>query len=102
MFQRAGAQIHNFFFQAEDGIRDDLVTGVQTCALPIWWAQYDAIFSSRTEWANPGLMFGWTWIRDSGFTVSAGIGCNFAAQATTTRFAFTSSGGYVPLPILTS
>src|SRR5947208_12281727 len=24
-----------FFFQAEDGIRDDLVTGVQTCALPI-------------------------------------------------------------------
>src|SRR5207244_8358053 len=22
-------------FQAEDGIRDDLVTGVQTCALPI-------------------------------------------------------------------
>ena len=27
-----------FFFQAEDGIRDDLVTGVQTCALPIWKA----------------------------------------------------------------
>src|SRR5947208_14459230 len=26
-----------FFFQAEDGIRDDLVTGVQTCALPISW-----------------------------------------------------------------
>src|SRR5207244_5234302 len=25
-----------FFFHAEDGIRDDLVTGVQTCALPIW------------------------------------------------------------------
>src|SRR2546425_218223 len=25
-----------FFFQAEDGIRDKLVTGVQTCALPIW------------------------------------------------------------------
>src|SRR2546425_5127217 len=24
-----------FFFQAEDGIRDKLVTGVQTCALPI-------------------------------------------------------------------
>src|SRR5258708_33815920 len=24
-----------FFFQAEDGIRYDLVTGVQTCALPI-------------------------------------------------------------------
>src|SRR3954462_1383520 len=25
-----------FFFQAEDGIRDYRVTGVQTCALPIW------------------------------------------------------------------
>src|SRR5207247_3252388 len=25
--------------QAEDGIRDPLVTGVQTCALPIWLAQ---------------------------------------------------------------
>src|SRR2546421_6420019 len=24
-----------FFFQAEDGIRDLIVTGVQTCALPI-------------------------------------------------------------------
>src|SRR5690606_40849525 len=27
-----------FFFQAEDGIRDFHVTGVQTCALPIWSA----------------------------------------------------------------
>src|SRR5215204_6982037 len=26
----------SFFFQAEDGIRDHGVTGVQTCALPIW------------------------------------------------------------------
>src|SRR5256885_3986523 len=26
---------YNFFFQAEDGIRDYKVTGVQTCALPI-------------------------------------------------------------------
>src|SRR2546430_8797983 len=28
-----------FFFQAEDGIRDLTVTGVQTCALPIWVQQ---------------------------------------------------------------
>src|SRR5689334_24687853 len=26
-----------FFFQAEDGIRDGTVTGVQTCALPIYY-----------------------------------------------------------------
>src|SRR2546425_9432397 len=31
-----------FFFQAEDGIRDKLVTGVQTCALPIY-----------TQWSQP-------------------------------------------------
>src|SRR5256885_11052673 len=29
-----------FFFQAEDGIRDYKVTGVQTCALPIFSANY--------------------------------------------------------------
>src|SRR2546427_5411012 len=28
-----------FFFQAEDGIRDLTVTGVQTCALPIWFGR---------------------------------------------------------------
>src|SRR3712207_7931542 len=28
-----------FFFQAEDGIRDIGVTGVQTCALPICWIE---------------------------------------------------------------
>src|SRR5947209_20146968 len=30
-----------FFFQAEDGIRDIGVTGVQTCALPIFTAWID-------------------------------------------------------------
>src|SRR5207244_4560043 len=32
-----------FFCQAEDGIRDDLVTGVQTCALPISSQDLNAI-----------------------------------------------------------
>src|SRR5215213_3882170 len=31
-----------FFFQAEDGIRDWSVTGVQTCALPICLSQLDS------------------------------------------------------------
>src|SRR5204862_1898516 len=31
-----------FFFQAEDGIRDLYVTGVQTCALPISWRRVAA------------------------------------------------------------
>src|SRR5689334_23552013 len=35
-----------FFFQAEDGIRDGTVTGVQTCALPICGAQEAALSAS--------------------------------------------------------
>src|SRR5260370_37249515 len=31
-----------FFFQAEDGIRDSSVTGVQTCALPIYFKRLDS------------------------------------------------------------
>src|SRR5258708_21723143 len=38
-----------FFFQAEDGIRDDLVTGVQTCALPISSSRLPTLTGSREE-----------------------------------------------------
>src|SRR6266568_6407074 len=38
-----------FFFQAEDGIRDGTVTGVQTCALPIW---LNGVFASEGVWAD--------------------------------------------------
>src|SRR5438034_112995 len=37
-----------FFFQAEDGIRDHCVTGVQTCALPI----SQRIFAAAGDWAG--------------------------------------------------
>src|SRR5205807_5503445 len=36
-----------FFFQAEDGIRDYKVTGVQTCALPIY--QGNTVTSSTPQ-----------------------------------------------------
>src|SRR2546430_7182713 len=36
LIQRAASSLVVFFFQAEDGIRDLTVTGVQTCALPIF------------------------------------------------------------------
>src|SRR5256884_7214150 len=39
-----------FFFQAEDGIRDVAVTGVQTCALPIC---YFNIFGPRQDPSSP-------------------------------------------------
>src|SRR5205807_5447427 len=38
-----------FFFQAEDGIRDYKVTGVQTCALPIFGGIATAIRALKPE-----------------------------------------------------
>src|SRR5699024_12013449 len=35
----------NFFFQAEDGIRDRNVTGVQTCALPIYEIPLQSLYT---------------------------------------------------------
>src|SRR5256885_8448473 len=43
-----------FFFQAEDGIRDYKVTGVQTCALPISSAV--GASSLRVFFANGGIL----------------------------------------------
>src|SRR3712207_7832536 len=51
-----------FFFQAEDGIRDIGVTGVQTCALPIFYddnfVEAAAMLKRALEdaEANPGLL----------------------------------------------
>src|SRR5258708_37788359 len=44
-----------FFFQAEDGIRDDLLTGVQTCALPILTSEQLA-HTARADTLNSRLM----------------------------------------------
>src|SRR5882762_4280443 len=51
--------IYFFFFQAEDGIRDSSVTGVQTCALPI-------SRGIRRPWAFalPVLAAGWRSVRE--------------------------------------
>src|SRR5574340_1268934 len=60
-----------FFFQAEDGIRDLLVTGVQTCALPISgkgfilrWRGSHVVFpelrrDSRVTTGNSGCLLCW-------------------------------------------
>ena len=44
-----------FFFQAEDGIRDDLVTGVQTCALPISLARQCMVNQSRKVFLHSSI-----------------------------------------------
>src|SRR2546421_1880363 len=45
-----------FFFQAEDGIRDLIVTGVQTCALPIY--PYGVAFQSSAWYLVPQVVPG--------------------------------------------
>src|SRR2546422_5525318 len=55
-----------FFFQAEDGIRDVAVTGVQTCALPI---------SEPADVNFGGKVMGGAvmkWIDQAGYTCAAG------------------------------
>src|SRR2546430_11584267 len=61
-----------FFFQAEDGIRDLTVTGVQTCALPIFGTDDEAyrklkerilgkriLFTDRTDLSDEQIIFGY-------------------------------------------
>src|SRR5579875_732373 len=48
-----------FFFQAEDGIRDHCVTGVQTCALPIFGSPSRTAARMRTSsTARPQILVG--------------------------------------------
>src|SRR5437879_7422279 len=66
-----------FFFQAEDGIRDTSVTGVQTCALPIstlgiWFASSLPVYMyfnpsrSHAHSAFAVSLFLWYWHRTRG------------------------------------
>src|SRR2546427_7741546 len=46
-----------FFFQAEDGIRDLTVTGVQTCALPISLQQaFAELGAAQCGYCTPGIL----------------------------------------------
>src|SRR2546429_5800033 len=71
-----------FFFQAEDGIRDVAVTGVQTCALPIYLTL-----------TNSGVL---TVNNNSDFTLNGGG--NFLQNGTGTAFTgsdVTTAGGNI-------
>src|SRR5699024_63451 len=59
-FSRSCCSCVSFFFQAEDGIRDRNVTGVQTCALPIfgWVGELKAVIIPSLAGA-----FGIFWLR---------------------------------------
>src|SRR5206468_3389612 len=62
-----------FFFQAEDGIRDLIVTGVQTCALPI----------SFTVMANGTAPLTYQW-QKNGTNIAGVTSASYTTSATTT------------------
>src|SRR5260221_6965229 len=77
-----------FFFQAEDGIRDHCVTGVQTCALPIW-----AIQSMRLACNWGGCCVRRFWLTTLSRTLSGTscAGCSIGARLLTP-----SSAPFIP------
>src|SRR5207247_4349624 len=64
------------FFQAEDGIRDPLVTGVQTCALPIYDGSTDG---TRELVASYGDQVRYLWQPNSGPATARNQGLSAAS-----------------------
>src|SRR2546430_11073596 len=65
-----------FFFQAEDGIRDLTVTGVQTCALPIYLRAGASIMLSDR---SPLSLAMWDQLTRAGATSLAAVPTTYAA-----------------------
>src|SRR2546430_10434212 len=81
--QRLQLLVVFFFFQAEDGIRDLTVTGVQTCALPISRSGPTHNGQMHLPWLGPLLvpsqfggryMHGLKRVGETWLYVSAGVG----------------------------
>src|SRR2546428_6675290 len=79
-----------FFFQAEDGIRDLIVTGVQTCALPIFidcdafgdlYEDYSPLHPASQEEDMKARLQRIAWIRDAyGLVIGSEGGSAYAAS----------------------
>src|SRR2546427_11811504 len=78
-----------FFFQAEDGIRDLTVTGVQTCALPISWSAAPVM-----PWAPPTTV---TRPRSPLCIVGVSFGSRAPAHPSVTSRGHTGSAGGGPV-----
>src|SRR2546425_6421345 len=72
----------SFFFQAEDGIRDKLVTGVQTCALPI---SRRALGAPRRAARTPSRHHAPATVRPRGGLRSVPARCTRGAHGAATR-----------------
>src|SRR2546422_374476 len=96
-----------FFFQAEDGIRDVAVTGVQTCALPIFGRFGAASFlhnPRRTALtvATLGVGLGcvvWFWTMAESFRSSLVVALTAAVRADLVVTSVHVTNGYVEAPV---
>src|SRR2546430_13734025 len=71
-----------FFFQAEDGIRDLTVTGVQTCALPISITAASPAPNRQTFATGPySGLFGWV----QGYSIQAQVNGQGGTKARLTQ-----------------
>src|SRR5499433_1028442 len=86
-----------FFFQAEDGIRDWSVTGVQTCALPIsvgsatvahGWSAHFQEFTPLFHFKVPDIVH----TAPVNYCVNVGAGCPHTG--------FVATGSYFDLPAI--
>src|SRR5947209_1106121 len=74
------ARLSSFFFQAEDGIRAIGVTGVQTCALPIWRSTQHSLkklparkfFGTRDQVRTAEMLLPMPWWKEPQATSSFG------------------------------
>src|SRR5207248_3624522 len=89
-----------FFFQAEDGIRDRTVTGVQTCALPISDTPQDALARlfnlPGSHYTEP--QFSWKHAlapSPIGFVKGNGLGAQYANDLFVGAARTTLLGGYL-------
>src|SRR2546429_5362635 len=82
MARVAVCYISVFFFQAEDGIRDVAVTGVQTCALPIFVTSATLTDGSGTaeSWAGAEARTGARHLPKPAFRVRVPSPFDYATQ----------------------
>src|SRR5256884_1272387 len=100
-----------FFFQAEDGIRDVAVTGVQTCALPIYPIYHPFNWRGWTDWGvgaigdmGAHLIDHTMWALNLGFptsveTVSTPFNGASYPSATLTFYEFPARGPMPPVKL---
>src|SRR5699024_727722 len=85
----------SFFFQAEDGIRDRNVTGVQTCALPILIGILPGTGGSIASFVSYGIA-----MRTSKNSEEFGKGCEEGVVAPETSNNAAAGGAMIPTLIL--